>query len=72
MQEREYSVKHGQSFLPTPVGLSLVETYQTLGIELYKPYLRAQMEADMKCIADGLKPSNTVLNSCIDEMLSIF
>ena len=44
-------MKQFQSFVPTPVGVSLVEAYEHLGIELYKPYLRAQMENDMKLIA---------------------
>ena len=53
--EREYAMKHGTSILPTALGSALVETYATLGIDLYKPYLRAQMEADMKNIAEGSK-----------------
>lgn len=60
------------SFLPTALGLGLVETYQTLGIDLYKPYLRAQMEADMKQIAEGTKNNEVVRNECINEMFRIF
>jgi len=44
-------MKQGQVFVPTPIGVNLVEAYESLGIELYKPYLRAQMENDMKMIA---------------------
>jgi DNA topoisomerase-3 len=55
IQVREYVMKQGMSFVPTALGASLVETYETLGIELYKPYLRAEMERDMKAIADGQK-----------------
>ena len=51
IQERNYAVKQNQNFVPTHVGVSLVEAYEHLGIELYKPYLRAQMENDMKLIA---------------------
>ena len=43
--------------MPCKLGLSLVETYQKIGIDLYKPYLRAQMERDMKDIAEGRKQS---------------
>lgn len=53
VQERNYCFKRGISLVPTVLGTSLVEVYKTIGIELYKPYLRAQMEADMKAIADG-------------------
>ena len=41
--------------MPSPIGINLVEAYEHLGIELYKPYLRAQMEKDMKLIAQGEK-----------------
>jgi DNA topoisomerase III len=58
--------------MPTALGVGLVETYESLGIELYKPYLRAEMERDMKRIADGEKQSKNVLQECTDEMLKIF
>ena len=51
IQERNYVVKQGQAFIPTQIGICLVEVYESIGIELYKPYLRAQMENDMKLIA---------------------
>ena len=41
--------------VPTRLGQSLVEVYAKMGIDLYKPYLRAQMELDMKAIAEGHK-----------------
>ena len=72
VQERHYAVKQYQSFVPTPVGVSLVEAYEHLGIELYKPYLRAQMENDMKLIAQGAKSKEVVLRDCINEMNRIF
>lgn len=43
-----------------------------MGIELYKPYLRAQMEADMKLIADGVKPRQIIQDESIAEMKKIF
>lgn len=54
------------------MGVSLVEAYEHLGIELYKPYLRAQMEMDMKLIAQGAKSKDVVLRDCINEMNRIF
>ena len=65
-------MKQYQSFVPTPVGVSLVEAYQHLGIELYKPYLRAQMENDMKLIGQGAKEKDVVLRECLAEMNRIF
>ena len=70
--ERNYAVKQSQNFLPTPVGVNLVEAYEHLGIELYKPYLRSQMENDMKLIAQGVKTKDAVLRDCIFEMNRIF
>ncbi len=48
-------MKKNNLFVPTSLGVSLIEGYESLGIELYKPYLRAQMENDMKLIAQGVK-----------------
>jgi DNA topoisomerase III len=55
VQEREYVVKVGQGLVPTRLGFCLVEVYEKLSIELYKPTLRAVMESDMKCIAEGTR-----------------
>lgn len=60
VQEREYCTKRGVSLVPTPLGVSLVEVYKSIGVELYKPYLRAQMEADMKAIAEGTRPKQVI------------
>jgi DNA topoisomerase-3 len=55
VQDRGYAQKQGIYIVPCKLGLSLVETYQKIGIDLYKPYLRSQMERDMKEIAAGRK-----------------
>ena len=52
--------------------MSLVETYQKIRIDLYKPYLRAAMEKDMKEIADGQKRADLAKSGCIEEMIKIF
>ena len=43
-----------------------------MGIELYKPYLRARMEADMKAIAEGQKAKQEIQEECLREMRAIF
>ncbi len=58
--------------MPTPLGVSLVEVYKSIGVELYKPYLRAQMEADMKAIAEGTRPKQVIYKECLAEMKKIF
>ena len=70
--DREYVRKQGQILVPTRLGISLVEVYAKMGIDLYKPYLRAQMEADMKAIAEGRKTRNEIYTECLKEMKKIF
>ena len=41
IQVRDYCHKRGISLVPTPLGTTLVDVYTDLGVELYKPYLRA-------------------------------
>lgn len=72
VQEREYVVKIGIGLVPTKLGYCLVEVYDKLNIELYKPTLRAAMESDMKCIAEGTRSREQVYNECVAEMLKIF
>ena len=72
VQEREYARKQGIFLIPTRLGMSLVEVYAKMGIDLYKPYLRAQMEADMKAIAEGVKSRQEIYNECLKEMRKIF
>lgn len=64
--------KQSTFLVPTRLGLSLVEVYAKMGIDLYKPYLRAQMESDMKAIADGEKSKQEIYRECLKEMRKIF
>jgi len=61
IQLRGYAKKQGVHVVPTELGSALVETYQSLGIALYEPTLRAQMEHDMKLIAEGQKSKEEAL-----------
>jgi len=51
IQDRGYAVKqpNGQ-FTPTNLGIALIEGYNQMGLDLSKPRLRAQMEAEMKVL----------------------
>jgi DNA topoisomerase-3 len=53
IQDRCYATFTGGFFKPTLIGTCLIKTYEAIGIEIYKPYLRAQMEKDMKNVCDG-------------------
>lgn len=55
IQEWKYCVKEGNEFKPTYLGAALIEAYQAVKLDLHKPKLWAEMEKDMKNIADGLK-----------------
>lgn len=46
-----------------------MEAYEKEKIELYKPYLRAKMEKEMKLIEDGRKTKEQVTQECLQEML---
>lgn len=72
IQDREYCKKVGQEFKPTFVGVALVEAYQQVKLDLYKPFLRAEMERDMTKIAQGERPYSEVLSQEIWEMKEIF
>jgi len=72
VQDREYARKQSDKIVPTRLGLSLVEVYAKMGIDLYKPFLRAQMEADMKQIAEGEKSKEETHRTCLNEMRKIF
>lgn len=53
IMERGYAVMQGIYIIPKQLGQSLVESYQRLGIDLYKPYIRAKIEHEMKRISEG-------------------
>ena len=72
IQDRNYAEKVRNEFKPTAVGVSLVEVYQTLNVQLYKPFLRAQMEKEMTSITTGECTKQEVLSNAIEQMLKIF
>jgi len=44
IQERKYAVHLNGHFSPTSLGVALVESYNSLGIDLAKPFSRQMME----------------------------
>ena len=69
---RGYAQKQGQHIVPTELGTALVGMYQSLGIPLYKPTLRARMEHDLNLIAEGQKTKEEVLRECIGDMRDVY
>jgi Topoisomerase IA len=72
IQERAYALKTGNHFQPTKLGEALVTAYENMGIDLWKPTLRASMEASMTQIAKGLMKKETFLEECLTQMEKIF
>ena len=69
IQEREYAKKDGgQRFLPTPLGIALVEGYNQMGHQLNKPDLRRDMERECNLVANGQKTKDDVIIPILNRM----
>lgn len=73
IQTREYVTKDAQNrFIPTPLGLALVEGYNSMGYQLNKPQLRAAIEADCQRVARGELSKAEAVNRCLATMRACF
>ncbi|GAQ86760.1 DNA topoisomerase III [Klebsormidium nitens] len=73
LTDRSYAVKDNrQQFTPTPLGEALVMGYDGMGYELWKPFLRAGMERDMKLVGEGAKSKAEVLQTSLHAMRQMF
>ncbi|KAL3337369.1 hypothetical protein AABB24_029834 [Solanum stoloniferum] len=71
--DRFYAIKDSNTrFSPTKLGEALVMGYDDMGYELWKPYLRAMMECDMKAVSIGTKRKVEVLETCLQQMKACF
>ncbi|KAK2894107.1 DNA topoisomerase 3-alpha isoform X2 [Channa argus] len=61
-----------QRFLPGELGMGLVEGYNSMGYEMSKPDLRAELEADLKLVSEGRKDKRTVLQHHIQKYKTVF
>ncbi|KAI9669245.1 MAG: DNA topoisomerase [Trizodia sp. TS-e1964] len=63
-----------QEFIPTPLGIALVEGYDNVGHEtsLSKPFLRKEMEVNMKQICDGIKTRNDVVQESLAQYRQVY
>uniref|UniRef100_A0A8C4GLT4 DNA topoisomerase n=1 Tax=Dicentrarchus labrax TaxID=13489 RepID=A0A8C4GLT4_DICLA len=61
-----------QRFLPGELGMGLVEGYNSMGYEMSKPYLRAELEADLKLVSEGQKDKQTVLQHHLQKYKTVF
>ncbi|XP_078164246.1 topoisomerase 3alpha isoform X2 [Carex rostrata] len=71
--DRFYATKDANTrFSPTNLGEALVMGYDDMGYELWKPYLRSMMEADMRAVSMGTKTKSQVLEACLQQMKACF
>ncbi|XP_077413817.1 DNA topoisomerase 3-alpha [Vanacampus margaritifer] len=61
-----------QRFLPGELGMGLVEGYNSMGYEMSKPHLRAELEADLKLVSEGRKDKRSVLQHHIQKYKAVF
>ncbi|XP_029688056.1 DNA topoisomerase 3-alpha [Takifugu rubripes] len=61
-----------QRFLPGELGMGLVEGYNSMGYEMSKPNLRAELEADLKLVSEGRKDKWSVLQHHIQKYKTVF
>ncbi|XP_029294340.1 DNA topoisomerase 3-alpha isoform X1 [Cottoperca gobio] len=61
-----------QRFLPGELGMGLVEGYNSMGYEMSKPNLRAELEADLKLVSEGRKDKRSVLQNHIQKYKTVF
>uniref|UniRef100_A0AAY4BQY9 DNA topoisomerase n=1 Tax=Denticeps clupeoides TaxID=299321 RepID=A0AAY4BQY9_9TELE len=61
-----------QRFLPGELGMGLVEGYNSMGYEMSKPNLRAELEADLKLVSEGKKDKSLVLRHHVAKYKAVF
>ncbi|KAK5132614.1 hypothetical protein LTR08_008813 [Meristemomyces frigidus] len=61
-------------FIPTTLGVALVEGYENMGFEisLTKPFLRKEMELKMKAICEGRKTKADVVQETIEQYRGVY
>lgn len=63
-----------QQFIPTTLGVALIEGYDGIGLEasLGKPFLRKEMEIKMKEICGGRKSRNDMVHETLEQYRAAF
>ena len=71
IQKRKYVTCAQRTFIPTPLGLGLVEGYEEMGLSLGSPALRAHMEGLMKEVGEGRKGKDEVVREVVEDMKNL-
>ncbi|TGZ59911.1 hypothetical protein CRM22_008834 [Opisthorchis felineus] len=73
IKQRLYvGLEQGKFLVPGQLGMGLVEGYDSMGFEMSKPHLRAELEADLRLICDGRKTKDEVLHRHLDKYKRLF
>ncbi|XP_019852489.1 PREDICTED: DNA topoisomerase 3-alpha-like isoform X3 [Amphimedon queenslandica] len=73
IKTRSYvGVQSDGSFVPGELGIGLVEGYDSMGYQLSKPKLRAELEDKLKRICDGYCTKDDVVREMLDKYKRVF
>ncbi|OON20276.1 DNA topoisomerase [Opisthorchis viverrini] len=73
IKQRLYvGLEQGKFLVPGQLGMGLVEGYDSMGFEMSKPHLRAELEADLRLICDGRKTKDEVLRRHLEKYKRLF
>jgi DNA topoisomerase-3 len=63
-----------QEFIPTTLGVALIEGYDNVGLDVSvsKPFLRKEMELKMKAICEGRQTRMDVVQESLDQYREVF
>lgn len=63
-----------REFIPTTLGVALVEGYDNVGLDVSvsKPFLRKEMELKMKAICEGGKTKTEVVQESLEQYRAVF
>ena len=67
IQERQYVFNLDGVFVPSSLGLALVEGYDSMGFEFSRPFLRADLEKKLTQICNGEVDKDEVLEEFIQQ-----
>ncbi|KAJ2769003.1 DNA topoisomerase 3-alpha, partial [Coemansia nantahalensis] len=73
--DREYVFKSREGYLtPSTLGIGLVEGYDDIGLELSlsKPYLRREMERELRRICNGAKTKEEVIRESVNLYQAVY
>ncbi|EDV27024.1 uncharacterized protein TRIADDRAFT_22834 [Trichoplax adhaerens] len=72
IKARKYVAVQNGRFVPGELGIGLVEGYDSMGFEMSKPKLRAELEAGLKRICEGTRNKTEVLQEQITKYKEVF